>query len=451
MRFSKFIFIAVFVLCPWSMAYGPAFAQESPSRLHLSLQDCLELALQNNAKLPIRDYAISAAEQRIREAKAGFWPVIDYSDKMAPAPKDALHAAKSFFEGDLTFWNSTHIGLGFPVYAFGQLETAQNLARKGVEVAKQEKVRDETTIHFEVQQLYHGILFSREIQSIMQDAVNKLENQLKKEEETKKHSPYDILKLKVFKADLEKRILEIKEKETEARLALKIQMGLPEGSTFELADSHLEPAQKTLKPLTEYLNTSESDRAESQLVDLGVSLKKLEYDMEKKKRLPRVGFGGFFEVARTTSDIRNLRLTDDFNDPFNFMRAGAGIEVKGVLDFHGSSAKVKRLESEYQKAVLERNLAKQGMQLEVETAYHDANRLQEAMILSEEKQKMARQMMFLSKANLDIGVGEEKDYTDALQLVLLTRGEYLKSVFDYNMALAKLDQKAGRRYEVSAQ
>lgn len=409
------------------------------------------MALKNNAKLPIRDYAISAAHQRVEETKAGFWPVIDYSDKMAPAPKDATHAAKSFFEGDLTFWNSTHIGLGLPVYAFGQLGIAQNLARKGVEAAQQEKVRDETTIHFEVQQLYHGILFSKEIQSLMQDAINKLENQLKKEEETKKHSPYDILKLKVFKADLAKRLLEVKEKETEARLALKIQMGLPEGSVFELANSHLEPAQKALKPLGEYLNTTETERAESQLVDLGVSLKKLEYDLEKKKRFPRVGFGGFFEMARTTSDIKNLRLTDDFNDPFNYMRAGAGIEIKGVFDFHGSSAKIRRLDSEYHKAVLERDLAKQGMQLEVEMAYQDAKRLQETMTLSEEKQKMARQMMFLSKTNMDIGVGEEKDYTDALQLVLLTRGEYLKSVFDYNMALAKLDQKAGRRYEVSAQ
>ena len=54
-------------------------------------------------------------------------------------------------------------------------------------------------------------------------------------------------------------------------------------------------------------------------------------------------------------------------------------------------------------------------------------------------------MMFLSKTNLDIGVGEEQQYTDALQLVLLTRGEYYKTVFDYNIALAKLEEKIGRR------
>jgi hypothetical protein len=57
---------------------------------------------------------------------------------------------------------------------------------------------------------------------------------------------------------------------------------------------------------------------------------------------------------------------------------------------------------------------------------------------------MARQMMFLSKTNYEIGIGEEKDYTDALQLVLLTRGQYFHAVFEYNLSLADLEQKVGQ-------
>lgn len=453
MRFQRVFFIvaAGFLLpLPGPFIFS-VLAREAPSQLRLTLEDCLDLAAQNNVKLPARDYAIDAAAQRYDESKAHFWPILEYSNRMAPVPRDASNAAGSFFEGDVTFLNATRVLLGFPVYTFGQLDVAQEMAQTGLRAAQKERVRDESNIHFEVRQLYYGILFSHDMQGLMKDAVAKINNQLKKEEETRSHSPYEILKLKVFKADLEKRVLESKDREREARMALRLQMGLSEGNSFDLAESHLEPAGGNLKSLEHYVTTAEAERPDSQLVTLGVELKKLEYDFEKKKLLPKLGFGSFFEVARTTNSIRNLRSTDDFNNPFNYVRAGAGIELKGQIDFHGSSARLRRLESEYQKTLLEKNLAKEGMRLEVQIAYHDARRLQETMRLADEKQKMARQMMFLSKANLDIGVGEEKDYTEALQLVLLTRGEYLKSVFDYNMSVAKLDQKIGRRYVVSSQ
>ena len=78
-------------------------------------------------------------------------------------------------------------------------------------------------------------------------------------------------------------------------------------------------------------------------------------------------------------------------------------------------------------------------------SFGEVRRLKEGVAMAEQKQKMARQMMFLSKSNLEVGVGEEQEYTDALQLVLASRGEYLKTVFDYNTALAKFEEKIGRR------
>lgn len=435
------LWAVAFFLCSLS-----AFAQDSPPRvLRLSLPECLRLASENHAKLKARDYAVTAAKWRQEEAELRFWPMVDLKHRMAPVPKDASNAADSFFSGDVTYFNSVRVGIGIPLYAFGQILNAQRLGRQGVLAAGVEKEKDEKQIHYEIKQLYYGILMARELQGLTSDAIRKINNQLREEEKTQKHSPYEIAKLKVFKVDLEKRAAEAAEKEKLAKEGLKIQVGLEENQNFELAGTALGTLEPIAASLNEYSETAAVERPDSRLVDIGVEAKRLEYKLEKSRLLPRLGLGGFFEVGRTTGTIRNLGRTDDFSNPFNYTRAGVGLELEGRFDFHGSHARVKRLDSEYYKAAAERSLAKRGIDLEVQEAYLDAVRARENVARADEKVKLSRQMMFLSKSNLDIGVGEEQEYTDALQLVLLTRGEYIKSLFDYQQAKAKLDWKGGMK------
>ncbi|MBI4125077.1 MAG: TolC family protein [Deltaproteobacteria bacterium] len=440
MRRKGLFFIGIFGLAV-SLSVS---AQEAPP-LRLSLEDCLALAEANNAKLEAGDYAIEGSEWQVNEAKARFKPVLEVTDRMAPVPTDAQNAAESFFRGDITFFNQTKVGVGLPVYAFGKLSTAKNLAAQGVEAAKNQKERAREEIHHDVKRLYFGILFGKEIVDLTDDAIGKIDNQLAKEEEDPEHSPYDIAKLKVFKLELEKRQEEARIKSDLAREALKVQMGLPAEQTVALKEKYLEPVPQKIHGKDFYLGKAETDRAEMELVEIGVAAKALEWQLEKRKLLPNVGLGGFFEIGRTTDTIRNLSVSDDFSNPFNYTRAGVGLEIRGEFDIHRSRAKIKRLQSEHYKALTEAALAKRGMALEIEEAYGEALQGAKNLDRAEERKKLARQMLFLSKSNIEVGVGDEEEYTDALQLVLLTKSEYFKAVFDYNVALAKLEWKAGGR------
>ncbi|MDO8526823.1 MAG: TolC family protein [Deltaproteobacteria bacterium] len=413
--------------------------------LRLTLKDCLQMALANNAKLAAKDYNIEASEWRYKESQMRFMPILEYTNRSAPVPRDAANAAESFFSGDVTYMNATKVGVGFPVYGFGQLDKVQEIAIKGIEGAKMEKAKDEVKLVSDIKQLYYAILLSGDLAGLTQEAVHKIDTQLRTEEKDHVHSPYEVLRIRVFKSDLEKRLEEAKTRGALARRALTLQMGLGDSESFEMALTNLEPVTYDLKALDTYKSDAVDFRPESRLVDIGVEAKRLEYELEKKKLLPRLGVGGFFEIARTATDVSNVNTSDEFLNPFNYTRAGVGMELKGTIDFHAARSRIRRLDSEYQKASIERSLAKQGMELEVEEAYGEVLRLKGNMMHAEEKQKLARQMMFLSKSNLDIGVGQEQEYTDSLQLVLLTEGEYLKSVFEYNVSIAKLEEKLGRR------
>jgi len=428
------------------VSYAQGADISAAGTLVLSLDDCVKMALENNQKVIGAGLGIEAAKGQLSEAKAAWWPIIDYQYRIAPVPTDATRAFDAFFEGELALFNSIRFAVGMPAFASGQLLTAKRLAENGVAASKENETKEREATTFVVKQLYNAILLAGELDKLLADAVDKIGNELKGEEgeEIPKHSPYDLLKLKVFKVDLEKRLAETVQNKELAYEGLRIQMGLDPEIKFKIADGLLKPVLAELSSLEKYMQASIEHRPEMHLLDIGVDTRKKQYTLEKQKMGPKAGMAFFVEIGRTTSPIRNLAFQDDFNDPFNYSRAGFGLQLSGTLDIHGGLGRIKKAKAEYFKAVYEKMIAEKGLKLDMEKSYLTAARKRDDVKRAKKAESMARQMMFLSKTNYEIGIGEEKDYTDALQLVLLTRGQYFHAVFEYNLSLADLEQKVGQ-------
>lgn len=421
--------------------------------LRLTLQDCIKMSLEHNAKLQATGYAIDAARAQIKEASAIGWPIVDYEYRTAPIPKDVGTATESFFSGDLAWWNKMKIGVGVPVYSFGKLSLAKEMAKGGLAAAEVQSFQEKNSLVSKVRQLYYGVLLAEEVGRLIKEAHIRLENEINKRETTEngdvEYSPIDNLKMKVFLYDLEKRLAEARQKEQMALEGLRVQMGLSAGTVFIVYSRKLRPVEASLNTFETYQSVAEANRPDMKLLKTGLDVKKNQYLLEKRKLLPDLGVGAFFEVGRTATGIRGVTATDDFNDPFNFTRAGVGLQLSGRFDFHGGTARIQKTRSEYYKLNLEQMLAKEAVKLDVRDAYLKAKTSQANLVRARKAEKTARQILFLTQSNYSIGVGEQKDLVDALQLLLLTRGRYFESVFDYNSALAVLDEKIGILPEVA--
>lgn len=452
-----------------------------PGRVRLSLEDCLRLALTRNMRLRAAGEDIEAARSQRQEASAAFWPIIEYKYRMAPVPTDVDNAFNAFFDGQLTFFNSIHVGIGMPVTTFGQLLLAKRLADGGIEAAKIRRAQTESEVVYQVKQLFYGIQLAHETIGLLEDALKKIDKRIGAEkrkqawgededwnngdkvdaeqgkvgaeveaealedvdEDLPGIDPYDMAQLKAFKLELEKRLDEARHNEELAYEGLAIQLDLEPGTSIALDRLSLSPDPARLDRVEEFVDASISGQHEANLLDIGVETRHKQYKLEKRKVLPSAGMGFFVDVGRTTGEIRGLQLTDDFNDPFNYTRAGFGFELKGTLDFHGSYARIKKAKAEYHKASYERMIARRAISADARKAYLEAKRAQENLRRARRAESLAKQMMFLSKVNADIGIGDNERYTDALKAVLLSRGIYYKSVFDYNVALASLERRIG--------
>lgn len=429
----------------WGLLASPLDAIAGHAQ-RLTLEECLRLALVHNGKLTAADHAVDAAEAQAMEADVRFWPVFDYEYRTAPVPQDLSDAAGSFFSGSVSWFHSLSLTIGVPVYAFGKLTTLQALATRGIRAAEQQKRKEAAQVAAEVRKLYHGIQLAEELGAVAAEAIERLTDQINLDpEESKKRkvSPIGRLKLQLTRAEIEKRLAEARTKERAALEALRVQLGLPAQRPVSITHRALAVRSVRLASVEQYVHDALAARPESLLVDIGVEAKRLEYQLEQHKRLPDLGVGALIDLGRTIGPIRGITSTDDFNHPFRYSRAGVGLQLKGKFDPHGSTARVRKKRHEYYEASLKRDLAKEGIGLDVRKSWLEARAAREQVERAAESEELARRMFFLTKSNNELGIGDSDEYTEAVKLVLMTRAQYFESVFQWNSALADLDEKIG--------
>ncbi len=419
--------------------WGPRGAEV----LVLNLKECLDRALRFNRELEVADSAIKTAEEKKDEVRKIGYPILDYEYNIGPAPKDVSNAVESFFSGDLTVFNKLRVGVGVPLQTFGKVKTGKQLAGLGIEAEKEKKVQKKSEIALKVHQLYYGILLAREIRRLLNSANKELIKEIEKREAREGQDPSQLLKLKLFQAELERRIQESEKRELMAREALRVLVDVDPRVRFDIPAERLWPIEKKLPSFEKLKGEAIGERSELKQLEIGYQVRQKQVSLEKRLPTPNLGLGAFFEMGRTPG-VTGLTATDDFTDPLNFTRAGVGLRLTGQFDFHGAAAKIRQAKSELYKTGIQRDLAQEGVLLEVKESYLDAQIAEQEIGRAEEAGKLSRQLLFLTQSNYDIGLAESKDLVDGLQSFLETRGKYFEAVFNYNVAVAKLYQKAGR-------
>ncbi|MBI2974290.1 MAG: TolC family protein, partial [Deltaproteobacteria bacterium] len=380
--------------------------------LRMTLEDCIKIALEHNAKLQATGYAVDAARAQFREASAVGWPIVDYEYRSAPIPHDVSNAMDSFFSGDMAWWNKLKVGVGVPIYTFGKLSLAKEMAKSGIAASETQAFQERNSLVSKVRQLYYGVLLAEEVGRLVKEAYKRLDEEIKKREhdddaagteenEDDSYSPIENLKMKVFLFDLEKRLAEARQKEAIALEGLRVQMGLSSGTVFTVYSRKLRPVKTDLNLFDDYMQVALKNRPDVKLLSTGLEVKKNQYLLEKRKFFPDLGAGAFFEIGRTATAVQGVTATDDFNDPFNFTRAGIGVQLSGRFDFHGGNARIDKARSEYYKLNLEQMIAKEAVKLDVKDAYLKAKTAQANLGRARKAEKTARQLLFLTQSNYD--------------------------------------------------
>jgi outer membrane protein TolC len=123
---------------------------------------------------------------------------------------------------------------------------------------------------------------------------------------------------------------------------------------------------------------------------------------------------------------------------------GAALGVRLTLDIPQKIARARQADAELRKIEAQRRRATDGITLEVRKAWLEWRQAKEQAALITKGRKSAQGWLFQATINFSTGLMKLRDLTDALAAWFKFRLEELRSVFNYNVAVAVLEQVTGR-------
>lgn len=428
-----------------------AFAQQSYE--NLSLEQCIDIALQSNAEVFEATANIEEYRARLKEVQANYYPkltMLGYVAPMFTVQGDAFQndVTRKF---DLGSWGpSTHLEalLAMPIYTFGRLEAGENAAKERLEVERARLRETQNHVKVEVSKFYYTYLYAKTMLPHLEDADEILTEVQEKAQEfyddsTGKVTKADLMKLEYGKAEVQKYINLSKQGTDLALSALKHTMGLDDTVALSLKDDKIpRPGRLKLPALEELQQLARENRPEWQQLKHGKAAADSLRKSERLSNRPVMFVAGTFEHAwaPTRDDTPNPYHYDEFNDMFG----GVAIGFKLDLDWALTRAKVDAARAKQMQVNALQKLAVTGIPLQVKKAHSDVELYSNQVKLSKKARKAANKWIVFSAAAYSSGTGEVKDVLEGLVALLQAKRDYYEGTLNFYIASAELDYAIGK-------
>jgi len=431
---------------------APLFAAEvQQGKLVLSLDDCIRRALTASPSLGESSADIELAEAKLNEAKAHRFPQIELLGLMGPISKargnqvtssdriDHLHGLTIFARGDATIVQ--------PLYTFGKISERMTAASHGIEVDRAKKVQKENEIALKVKEYYYGLLLARELKALVSEVgeiLDKARGKARKllDKGSENVDALDIYKLDAFSGQVRKYTEEAIKGESLALAALRVEMGIPSETEFDIATARLTPDEDMNgTALSAYLEAAKFKRPEYKQLKEGLQAREALVKAARADYFPDLFLGGYLSGAYSPD---RDRVTNPWvPDEFNHLWAGIALGVKWKIDFGITAAKVAQERAQYNRLLSTNDYANANIPLQIRKAYLERREAEKSIEATRDAYSNAKKWEVAAVANFDIGIGPAKEIFDSLQSYATMRSDYFRSIYNYKMSLANLEYAVG--------
>lgn len=427
----------------------------------LNLDQLIAMALEKSPEIKEADQDIAVAQSDLDQAKAGRWAQLDITGVTGPVEDADLPTVvvnetlgNGLFLGELQNNDKDRIGvfgrLDFnlvqPLYTFGKISHRQDAAAFGVEAQKSARIKKNNDIILSIKELYYALIVAGQGKDAAQDADGFIRDARQRIEKliaagSSNVDETDLYRLDAFEADIQRFKVKADSGAQLAYTALKRTIGYPAAKDFKLDRYELPKDMRTLADREEYIRRALETRPELEQLEKGLQAQKSMLDAAKADLYPSFFLAGVASLAGAPG--RERMPISYFEDDFNHAYVGVLLGGQWHFDFGIGQGKVRKAAAEYQKLLHKRDFAEQSIPLQVAKEYQDVLEARSSYISYEKAAKASRKWIVASFANFDMGVGTAKDMFEAIDRYGKNQGDYLRALFDYHVALARLEYASG--------
>ena len=421
-----------------------AFAQEP---LRLSVQDCIEMALENNIELKNSQLEIDKARATKKEAQTLYFPTVS-AQALA---FDALNPLLSFGIDDIdnaqlrqilyTLYAEYGANMGLdkeysfvqngvvlnamatePIYAGGRIRNGNKLAKLGIEAAEYQSMMKEDEVRLQTETLYWQIIALEEKNATLDhldQLLDTLDKDLSGAIEAGLAMPTDQYKLRVKQNESQLNRKKLNDGITLLKMLLAQYIGT-DWQTMTLIDTlGLETEPSAYFQLAE---TAVAQRNESHLLDLSLKAEDLKKKMTLGEALPSLLVGG----------SASYHTIFEHTNPNALVFAMLKIHI---TDWHKTSFKLKKHDLDAEMAENTRRDLTEKMELQTNQAWFNLEQSWLRINMAETSLRDAEANLKITEDYYDAGLVALSDVLEAQTLLKKNRDELTDSRVEYRINL----------------
>ncbi len=450
------------LLCFFIIALGLGTSQAAEPKA-FGLDELVQMALETSPELKMADQDILAAKSEYKEAKGGLLPQLDVVATGGPSENaqfptvlltgknTGIIVSHDEGFGDIGIFGRLDFFITQPLYTFGKITNRRDAAALGVEAQTAAREERRNKIVLNVKELYYAYLIALQGKNAARDADTYIDDAGKRikrliELKAKNVDPSDLYRMDAFAAEVKAFAAKAESGSLTAYAALKKAVGLPDHEELRLKETELPKNPADLEPEDEYIQRAIANRPEILEVKKGVAAKGKLTDAAEADLYPSIfaAATGSFAGAPDREKFDNSYITDDFNHSYAGIFAGA----KWHLDFGIGQGKLDKARAEYQKMRNTQQFAEKNIPVEVVKYYQDTVEAYKSYTAYEQAAVGSRRWIVTAFSNFDLGIGTARDMFDAIDRYGKNQGNYLQSLYNYHVSLARLDYATGKRTDM---
>ncbi len=422
----------------------------SPFFLHgqnLSVQDCIEMALENNIDLKNNYLEIDKAKATKNEARAEYFPTVSAQALAFDAARPLLGFGIDDIDNALvrqtlyTWFAEYGINMGLeneielaqngtavnmmatePIYAGGRIRNGNRLAKLGIEAAETQALVKEDEVRLQTESLYWQIVALQEKITTL-DQLDRLLDTLDKDlagaVEAGLAMPTDQYKLRVKQNESRLNRKKVEDGIMLLKMALAQHIGA-DWQTMTLTDTlglETEPAT-WFYPATEAV----ANRHESHLLDLSLQAEKLKRKMTLGEALPSLMVGG----------------SASYNTVFEHSKPNAmvfAVLQVPITDWHKTSYKLKKHDLDAKMAENTRRDLTEKMEMQTNQAWFNLEQSWLRITMAQTALSDAEANLKITEDYYEAGLVALSDVLEAQTLLKQSRDELTDSRIEYRVNL----------------
>ncbi|GAB4291987.1 MAG: TolC family protein [Ignavibacteriaceae bacterium] len=424
---------------------GSLFAQERV----LTLQESLDIGLQNSKDLKISQSRINYSDAKLSEINSQFLPQFklfgNYTRLSDNIP--AFEFTSPFFPNAIRvsepLYNNYTFKLGFtqPLFTGFKLLSSRSAAKYNLQASESDYSKEQNEVAFNIYNAYWNYYKAEEVKNVIEQTLQQIENHLRDTRNFYEQglvSNNDLLKLEVQYSNTQLMLIEAENNLKIARINFNKALGIDLESQTKVAA--IEKSMSLVNyDLSEILNEAINNRYE---------LKSLAYRVEGSKESINAAKSTFFPSVYLTGNYYYSNPNPRFQpakDEFNY-NWDIGVTLSwDVWNWGLTSSQVSQ--AEQTKIQLETNYdqLKENIQMEVHSNYLNLLKTEEKVKVNKTALEQALENYRITAEKYNLQLASSTDLIDAETLKLQAETNLKTAEVDYQIAKVRLEKSLGRR------